>query len=167
MSTTKAKTTSALDRVRDLLAQGRLDDALEYLDHVGQTTPEFQNARAVCLMRLGKVPQAVSLLRDLVFRGNICIPSDAPVLYLINFATAMLLANYKDGAMPILKGLDARRYPQVGELKEAIERWVRGLNFLERCGYHLGLYPGKPIRMDFPLGRIEHMEADERPRLSA
>jgi len=167
MSNIKVTSSAPMDRIRELLSQDRLDDTLDYLDHIGQTTPEFQNARAVCLMRLGKAELAVSILRKLVFREFICIPSDTPVLYLMNFATAMLVANYKDGAIPILKKLDTRRYPQAAQLKMALNRWVKGLNFAEKCYYHLGIYPGKPVRLDFPLGQIDLMEADERNRKSA
>lgn len=154
MPKTKTKSPTVIERVRELLNQNRPDDALKFIEHLGQKTPVMENARGVCLMRLGKIDEAVSVLRDIAFQGYICIPTDTPVLYQINFATAMLLSNHNDGALDILNKLDEKVHPEVSKLKEAIRRWVKSLNFIEKCAYYIGLYPNKRVTIYFPPGEI-------------
>ncbi|MFZ2148750.1 MAG: hypothetical protein WAV28_16165 [Sedimentisphaerales bacterium] len=154
MLNVKTKSPIAIDHIRELLNQGRPQDALKFIEHLGQKTSVMENARGVCLMRLGKIEEAISVLRDVAFQGHICMPSDTPVLYQINFATAMLLYNRKEGAFPILNELDEKEHQQVAKLKNAINRWVKSLNFVEKCCYHIGLLPNKPVTIDFPPGEI-------------
>ncbi|MFH1615498.1 MAG: hypothetical protein ABIG61_10510 [Planctomycetota bacterium] len=150
----KAKSPAAIDHIRELLNQDRPQDALKFIERLGQKTPVMENARGVCLMRLGKIDQAVSVLRNLAFQGYICMPSDTPVLYQLNFAIAMLLSNYKDGIIPLVDKLDTENYPQAAKLKDAIRQWVKSLNFIEKCCCKIGIYPAKPVKIDFPPGEI-------------
>ena len=154
MLNVKTKSPTAIDHVRELLNQGRPQDALMFIEHLGQKTPVMENARGVCLIRLGKFEQAISVLREVAFQGYICMPSDTPVLYQMNFAIAMLVSNRKDGAFSILNKLDEKEHPQIAKLKDAIRRWVKSLNFVEKCCYHIGLYPNKPVTIDFPPGEV-------------
>jgi len=154
MLNVKTKSPIAIEHIRELLNQGCPQDALKFIEHFGQKTPVMENARGVCLMQLGKVEEAISVLRDVAFQGYICMPSDTPVLYQINFATAMLLSNRKEGAFPILNKLDEWEHPQITKLKDAIRRWVKSLNFIEKCCYYIGLYPNKPVTIDFPPGEV-------------
>jgi hypothetical protein len=154
MPNVKIKSPTTIEHIRELLNQDRPQDALKYIEHLGQKTPDMENARGVCLMRLGKIEEALSVLREVVFQGYICMPSDTPVLYQINFATAMLLSNHKDGAFSILNKLDKKVYPQLVKIKDVVRRWVRSLNFIEKCGYYFGLYPNKPVTIDFVPGEI-------------
>jgi hypothetical protein len=154
MQNIKQKSPAGIEHVRELLNENCPLDALKYIEHLGQQTPVIENARGVCLMRAGRIEEAVTVLRDVVFQGHICIPSDTPVLYRINFATAMLLSNEKDAAFPVLNELDEKEHPEVTKLKDAIRQWVKSLSFSEKCRYHLGLYSKKPISLDFPPGEI-------------
>lgn len=154
MLKTKTKSPTAVEHIRELLNQDHPNDALKFIEHLGQKTPLMENARGVCLMRLGKIEEAVSVLRDAAFQGYICMPSDTPVLYQINFATAMLLSKHNDSAFDILNKLDEKIHPEILKLKEAIRRWVKSLNFIEKCCYCIGLYPNKPVTIDFPPGEI-------------
>ncbi len=154
MPNVKTKPTAFIDHIRELLNQGRTQEALRYVEHLGQNSSVMENAKAVCLMRLGKVEQAVSLLRDVVFQGYICIQPEIPMLYQINFAAAMVLANKKDFAISLLAKPEVRSHPQAAKLYEAIRQWRKGLNLLEKFCYHIGLYSKKPVRMDFPAGEV-------------
>ena len=154
MLNVRTKSPIAIDHIRKLLNQGRPQDALKFIEHLGQKTPVMENARGVCLMRLGKIEEAISVLREVAFQGYICMPSDTPVLYQINFATAMLLSNCNEGAFSILNELDEKGHPQAAKLKNAIKRWVKSLSFIEKCCYHIGLYPNKPVTIDFLPGEI-------------
>jgi len=150
----KTKPLIPIEHIRTLLSQRRPQDALNFIEHLGQKTPAMENARGVCLMRLGKIEEAIPVLRDIVFQGYICLPTDTPVLYQINFATAMLLSNHKEGAFDILNKLDEKEYQQVVKLKDAIRQWVKSLSFIEKCRYYMDLYPEKPVTIDFPPGEI-------------
>ncbi len=150
----KQKTPSPIEHIRELLNQNRPADAMKFIDHLGQDTPVMENARGVCLMRLGKIEKAAAILRNALFQGQICIPTNAPVLYRMNFATVMLLSNQKDAAFPILKQIDAKEHPEAAKLKEAVQQWVKSLSFFERCRYHIGFYPKKPVTLDFPPGEV-------------
>jgi len=154
MLNVKTKSPIAIDHIRELLNQNRPHDALKFIENLGQKTPVMENARGVCLMRLGKFEEAISVLREVAFQGYICMPSDTPVLYQMNFAIAMLVSNHKEGAFPILNKLDEKVLPQIAKLEDAIRRWVKSLNFIEKCCYHIGLYPNKPVTIDFPPGEV-------------
>jgi len=154
MKNTTQKKSSAIEDIRELLDNNLPLAALKFIDHLGQKTSELENAKGVCLMRAGKINEAVAVLRENVFMGHICIPSDAPILYKINFATVMILANKKDAAFSILDRLNKNEHPYISRLKESIHQWVKSLSFLERLRYHIGSYSNKPIILDFPPGEI-------------
>jgi predicted Zn-dependent protease len=154
MQNVNQKKSTDIEHIKELLNQNQTLDALKYIERLGQDTPVLENARGVCLMRLGKFDEAATTLRNVVFQGQICIPSDTPVLYKINFATAMLLSNQKDAAFPILNQIDEKENPQAAKLKDAVKQWVKSLSLSERCRYHVGIYPKKPISLDFPPGEV-------------
>lgn len=154
MNTVKQNTSSSIEHIRELLNQNRPLEALKFIEHLGQQSPVLENARGVCLMRTGKIEEAITALRDIVFQRHVCIPSDTPVLYKINFATAMLISNHKDAAFPILTQLNEKEHPHIAKLKDAIRQWIKSLSLAEKCFYYIGIYPKKPITIDFPPGEI-------------
>jgi len=155
MNTLKIKPTiSVLDRVRELLEQDRPQDALDLIEHVGQNSPAMKNAHGVCLLRLGRIEDALSVLREIAFQGHICIPSDTPAVYQANFATAMLMVNHKDGAIDLIKELDAKHCPEVAELKAAIDRWEKNMPLVRRLLFNIGIYPSAPMPIDFVPGDL-------------
>ena len=97
----------------------------------------------------------MSLLSEITFQGNICIPPDTPVVFQTNFATAMLMANNKEAAISVVKHLDDSQHPAVAKVKNAIKTWERSLNLMQRVLYKLGIYPGKAIPVDFVPGDLE------------
>ncbi|MBN2064537.1 MAG: CDC27 family protein [Sedimentisphaerales bacterium] len=139
---------------RELLEQGKYQEALQYLKKTGKRNHQLDNIRGVCLIRLGQYEEAISVLKEIVFQGNICIPQDTPVSYQINFATAMIMANKKSGAISVLTSLNEKTCPQVCQLKRAIKNWAKGLNFWEKLCYLSGSYPQKPITLDFVPGEL-------------
>ncbi|MDD5458448.1 MAG: hypothetical protein PHF37_03550 [Phycisphaerae bacterium] len=154
MLNSSTKSQSSIAHIRQLLNDGRPHDALKFINHLGLKSPIMENARAVCLMRMGKPEQAISVLRDIVFRGYVCMPSDTPALYQANFAVAMLMVNQKDGAIPILTKLNVSECPQVAKLKDAVSEWMQSLNIFQKLLCRIGYYPAKKIKIEFPLGEI-------------
>jgi len=144
-----------IERVKGLLDQGRAQEAMEFVNHLGQETAPIKNARGVCLLRLGRAEAAVSEFREITFRGFMCIPSDTPVVYQTNFATAMLITNQKTGAIEIINGLDGNKHPAVAKVKAAIDKWKEGLNPLQRFLCKIGVYPGKAVPIDFVPGDLQ------------
>jgi hypothetical protein len=147
-------TRTTLDHVRDLLDRNRSEEALSFLDRHGPETPEVENARAVCLLRLGRLSDAIAILRDITFRGHMNIPDDTPLRFQLNFATAMLMINFKDGAMAVMDRLKRQTDPQAVQLREAIDRWRESLGLIGRLGCCVGLYPRQPVELGFPPGRV-------------
>ncbi len=156
MNTVKIKPKmDIIDRVRELLEQDRPQEALDLIEHVGQNTPAMKNAQGVCLLRLGRIEDAISVLREIAFQGHICIPSDTPAIYKANFATAMLMANRKDGAIDLINELAAKHTPEAADLKAAIDRWVKSLPLVRRILFKIGIYPSSPMPIDFFPGNLE------------
>ena len=153
MKTTEISPSHVLEHVRELLNQNRAEEALGLLRHWGQKTPEVENARAVCLLRLGKLTEATSILRSLVFRSFVCMPDDVPVLFQANFATAMLMANFKDAALPIVDRLGRTENPQIVRVIEAVQQWKKSIGLWGRLRTRFGFYPKKPVPLDFPPGQ--------------
>jgi hypothetical protein len=147
--------TSARDPVRQLLDQGRTQEALNLLNHLGQTSASSKNIKAVCLLRLGKVREAISILSEITFQRNVCIPPEIPVVFQTNFATAMLMANNKEAAISVVERLDDKQHPAVARIKNVIKSWEKGLNIFQRLLSKAGIYPRKAIPVDFVPGDID------------
>jgi hypothetical protein len=145
----------ARDPVRQLLDQGRPQEALNLLKHLGQNTASSKNLQGVCLLRLGKIHEAISILSEIAFQGNICIPPDTPVVFQTNFATAMLMANNKEAAISVVEHLDDKQHQAVSRIRNAIKNWEKSLNLFQRLLCKLGIYPGKAIPVDFVPGDID------------
>jgi hypothetical protein len=152
MNTHKTKTTiSIYDRIQQLLDQNQAQEALNLITHVNPDSPPMKNAQGVCLLRLGRI----AVLREITFGGRVCIPSDTPVVYQTNFATAMLMANHKEGVMDVIERLEEKQHPAVARIRTAIKKWEKSLNLFQRLTYKAGIYPAKAIPIEFPPGDLE------------
>jgi hypothetical protein len=76
------------------------------------------------------------------------------LLFRLNFATAMLMGNFKDAAFTVMDRLEDEKDPQAIQLREAIEQWKKGLGPIGRLRCRLGFYPRQPVKLDFPPGRV-------------
>jgi hypothetical protein len=154
MATKTANVSAALNHVCELLDHDHANEALDFIDHFDVASPEIENARGVCLFRLGKHDEAISVLQNVAFRGNVQAPEDTPTLFLVNFATAMLLANHKGGAMAIVDRLRGDEHPEAARLSAAILKWRQSIGLLGRLRCYLGFYPAKPVLWDKPPGAV-------------
>jgi hypothetical protein len=145
----------ARDPVRLLLDQGRPQEAMNLLKHLGQNTASSKNIQSVCLLRLGKIHEAITILSEITFQGNICIPRETPIVFQTNFATAMLMANNKEAAISVVERLDDKQHPAVVRIRNAIKTWEKGLNIFQRLLSKAGIYPKKAIPLDFVPGDID------------
>ncbi len=150
-----ANVNDVLNRVRALLIEGKPQEALTVLSpHLQSGSKMIVNAQAVCLMRLGRHDEAVKLLRELVYRGSsLAMASDLPTIIKTNFATALLLTHNVEGAQAVLRELSSSEDDATAELNMAVSEWKKSLTFFQRMQC-LWSTPGKPVSIDFPLGRV-------------
>jgi len=145
----------SIETIAYLLDQGKAKEALNLINHVNQHSPAWENAKGVCLLRLGMFDVACAIFRNLVFPSNcISVPSDVPALYRANFATAMLLANHKDSALAVLENMDTNGHPYVTQFLTEVNRWKEGMSLLERMGLAIGWYSKRPFHCECPPGGI-------------
>jgi hypothetical protein len=154
MAAKTANVSAALQHIRELLDLNQLDQALGFIDHFSISSPELKNARGVCLLRQGRLDEAIAQLRDITFQGFSSMPDDAPALFQANFAVAMLLANSKAGAMAIVDRLTGDEHPEAARLKAAVAKWKENIGVLGRFCCRLGFYPESPIPWDEPPGAV-------------
>jgi hypothetical protein len=155
MATKTLNTPAALEHVRELLDQGRPGEALNYITRSGNESPEMENARGVCLLRLGRFDEAIAVLRDITYGDLPGIPGDTPALFQANFAVAVLGANHaKDAALAIADRLQGSEHPEAARLKAAVRQWKKSLGPLGRFRCRVGLYPAKPVPLDKHAGAV-------------
>jgi sugar phosphate isomerase/epimerase len=155
MATKTATVSAALEHIRELLDHDRPGEALNFITHFGNSSPEMENARAVCLLRLGRLDEAIEVLRDLTFEGLQVIPDHVPALFQVNFAIAMLRANRdKGGPLAISDRLTGNEHPEAARLKAAVDQWKKSLGPLGRLRCRLGLYPAQPVPLDERAGAV-------------
>jgi WD40 repeat protein len=141
--------------VAALLGANQPKEALRLLNASGKRDPAAENARGVCLMRLGDADGALRVFSKLVFpaTGNRML-AHGPVVYKINFASALLLANRVAECIERLDEMDADQDVAVQRLRSAINQWKRQLTFWQKMQWFCGIQPSKPISRDFPLGEL-------------
>jgi sugar phosphate isomerase/epimerase len=155
MATKTANTKASLQHIRELLDQGRPDQALDFVTRLGNGTPEMANARGVCLLRLGRLDEAIEVLEDITYQGLPGIPHDVPPLFRVNFAAAMLRANRnKEAVLTILDRLNGNEHPEAAKLKAAVRQWKKSIGPLGRFRCRLGLCPAQPVPLDEHAGAV-------------
>ena len=155
MESSEVKSQITIERISKLLDQGRAQEALDLIKQSNQNSPAWQNAKGVCLMRLGMIEAACAIFRNLVFPGNsISVPVDVPALYRANFATAMLLTHHSDGALEVLDHMPPDGHPYVEQLLVEVNQWKEHLSLLEKMGLAIGWYPKRPFHWAYPPGGL-------------
>jgi len=148
-----ASSQAKLDHIRLLLEAGEAEKAIQFIEKGGSQCPEINNALGVCLMRLGRIENAVVVLRQLVLGNRMCIPSDTPPLFQANYATALLLKNHNQPAIEIINNLAASDHSYIQQLKQAIAHWRKSLPVFQRMGCFVRSYPARRVTIPFPPGQ--------------
>lgn len=154
-----------LIRVQSLVSQKRYEAACALLIN-SPRDQRLHNARAVCLLRLGRAEQAVHLLRCLVLKpGGLLVRADIPTVYKTNFATALLLNDHPSGCSGLLNEVSDESNPAVIKLRLALKKWERGLNLWHRLWWRLGrIEPAnRPVTIDFEPGDFYWGLAESQP----
>lgn len=144
-----------LEQVRKMLEAGKAAEAMEMLGSLRDDGVWLRNARAVCLMRLGRAEEAGRSLKTILFRhDSAAARADAPEAVKLNYATAMLLTGNVAGAQSVLEEV-LEDTPAVWKLRGAIKAWRRRLPLHRRLATMLGAYPyDTPVSLDFPPGEL-------------
>jgi hypothetical protein len=149
-----AEVAELLAKVAALLESGHARKALELLQRWKVKSPWVTNAMAVCMMRLEDAPRSVQLLKGLVITSGVCFRNDVPAVFLINFATALLLTNNISGSKDALGMVPDQHAPGVVRLRDAIRRWWTELSFWQKLRWYWGDTLDHPVQLDFPPGEI-------------
>lgn len=143
-----------LRQIYDLLNCGKTEEALTLASKRGAAGIPIQNARAVCLMRLGDPEQAVRILRSLTVTGGVNLRSDAPLECQINFATALAMSGNPLGAVRILDAINADDDPRIVRLRNAIADWKSLLSLWERIQWIGGVALNRPVPLAYEPGEL-------------
>ena len=158
-STSRTAPTDALNqKLREIvrLAEaGQLEAALEKCTSSDIPAMELRNARAVCLMRLGRSEEALTLYRGFVLHpGCTWLKSDLPAYIAANFATTILLCGRPLGCEAVLSEIADQEHPSVRRLRTVLQQWRSSLPFVARLKRLLGLEPDVPVPLDFSPGEF-------------
>jgi hypothetical protein len=144
-----------LAEVDQLLEQGQPQAALERLARAKGSSAWLTNAVGVCRLRLGDTKVAVDVFRGLVLAsGGLLLRDDVPVVFKVNFATAVIAAGNLSGGLRTLTEVRDESHPAVREVRDAIRRWESGMTFWQRLWWSVGGEPPRPLVFDFPPGRL-------------
>ena len=141
---------------RALIESGRFEVAMGQL-RTGKATPDRQNALGVCLLRLGRVEDAVRIYRGLVLKsGATWSRADTPISHRINFATALLMSGRICGGMEVLNEVHDEQNPAVKRLRDAIRKWEQDLTWWQKFNWRCGKFEpnNKPVELDFLPGEL-------------
>jgi hypothetical protein len=143
-----------LGKVEKLLEKGQPAAALELLGRSRLRSPWLTNAAAVCQLRLGNADAAVEAYRGLVLTGGLFLRQDAPDVFKINFATALIAVGNLSGGLRTLGEVRDEAHPAVLEIRDAVRRWRGGMTFWQWLWWSLGGSPPRSLVLDFHLGRL-------------
>ncbi len=119
-----------LDRVRQLLDEGKPEKAADVLHRIGSDSPAIRNAYAVCLLRMGEAEKAVSVHRRLLLPDDgLVLRDDASVLFKTNFAIALLMEKNISACAEILNDLKDEQTPSVKRLRDVVMRWRKSIRW--------------------------------------
>jgi Flp pilus assembly protein TadD len=150
---TSKATSDLLRKTRVLLDQGLALKALTMVRESESHEIALCNAEGVCLLRLGRVPEALELFRSLALNeSSLLLKPDIPTEVKTNFAMALLLDGEIFGAADVLHECEDPCHPSVAKLIATIARWKESLTPLQRLLWHLGSQIEKPIELQEPPG---------------
>ena len=163
-----SRVTALLEQAAALGAAGNYEAAANLLRGAGKE-PSLRNALAVCLMRIGRLEEAIVVLRGIVLEpAGAWIRTDVPLIYQTNFATALLLGGQPNGCVELLGQITEQEHPAVKRLHEAVARWERTLSWWDYLNWKVGrINPRRvAVQLDFAPGDFELTAKSSEPPAS-
>tara|TARA_R110002167_G_C12678096_1_gene651259 strand:- start:671 stop:1207 length:537 start_codon:yes stop_codon:yes gene_type:complete len=143
-----------LNRVDQLLQANAPDQALKLISNSKIKTPWLKNATAVCQLRLGNPQVAIEIYRSLLVNGGIFLRADAPVVFKVNFAVALLLDKNLPGFYNALFDVKEEEHPSIPKLKAAVKSWRQQLTLWQKLQLICGNHPHAPLELGFAPGDL-------------
>ncbi len=145
-----------LEQVKQLLADNRPEEAHGLLGRVRDTSAPVVNARAVCLLRLGRPQEAARILGPLAYSNGGMMPNlEALLSVRVNYATALLLSGNISGCQGALRDLFREEHPSIDRLRGALAKWRKSQGLWRRLLMAVGVEPyGARVVPDSPPGEL-------------
>lgn len=146
---------NTLEQAKKLIEENNVKNAMAMLNSANDKSVWSQNARAVCLMRMGRHDEAVSVLTPLVFPGgSVIIGLGVPDKIKLNLAEALLLTGNVAGATTLIESAKDDCTQRV-KLVETVKRWKKTLPFFSRLEVICGMLPyDAKVQVDSPHGEL-------------
>lgn len=150
------RVSEVLAMVQDLLDNGKPNEVLDLIKQYGTGSTELVNAFGVALMRTGQGPKAAEVFRGLcLIPGSVCLRTDVPNVFKINYATALVLEKNPTGCLTLLDEIDEEDDPHVQSLRRVIRNWRKTLGWKARLAFAcFGTNPDTEVKLDFVPGRL-------------
>ena len=154
-STLRPQTPPASETLREVaeaLESSNWSRCEELLRRPAKADKRLQNALAVVRLRQGRIPDAISILRRLLFPlDGIVMDTRAPEIYVVNFVIALALAGNEEALTSTLKHLAASEHPTVQALRAELTRRRASRPWWKRLA---GAADRTPFSLDLPLGEL-------------
>ena len=132
--------------------------AIVCLKRLPHLDPSAQNTLGVCLLRAGRITEAIEVYRRLTLvTGTVIFRSETPDVWKRNFATGVLLSGSPSGALSILE--ETRDHETLIEtrLRVAILDWQKSLPWWRRVDWLLNRIEPKncSVPLNFEYGEFD------------
>lgn len=141
--------------VDQFLKSGSPEKALQLISKSKNNSVWVKNATGVCQLRLGKPQVAIDIYRSILITNGVFLRSDAPPVFKINFAVALLMNNNLTGFYSALSEVKDEDHPSVIKLKNTVKDWKKKLTVWQKLQLICGTHPAVPIELGFPPGDLE------------
>lgn len=146
---------NSLEHIKNLIKENKVQEAVDILNHCSDSSLWFQNAKAVCYMRMNLIKEAADLLRVMVYPGKAIVPSEhTPEMIKLNLAEAMMLSGNIAGAAAIINDC-YEQSEQKEKLDNTIKNWKKKLPLWKKIDILFGTLPyNTPIEPPAPFGTV-------------
>ncbi|MFG0268200.1 MAG: tetratricopeptide repeat protein [Rhodopirellula sp. JB055] len=146
-----------LQSVVKLLAKRDYEGVVRRLHSAGRT-PAIRNTLGVCLLRLGRREEALSVFRQFVLSSDgVLERSEVSSVCKRNFATALLVNGLVGGALDALNQSGEPDHPRAIELRNCLRDWERSLSWWRRLDWKINRIVAKDCHVPFTFepGELE------------
>ncbi|WP_233215030.1 tetratricopeptide repeat protein [Rhodopirellula bahusiensis] len=148
---------AAVKSVSSLLSKRDYEGIIRRLHSAGRS-PAIRNTLGVCLMRLGRKEEALSVFRQFVLSSNGFLErSEVSSACKRNFATALLVNGLVGGALDALNQSGDPDHPRAIELRTCLQDWERSLSWWRWLDWKINRIVAKDcqVPMNFEPGEFE------------
>ncbi|WDQ14610.1 tetratricopeptide repeat protein [Rhodopirellula sp. P2] len=141
----------------NLLSRRDYEGVVRRLHSAGRS-PAIRNTLGVCLLRLGRTEEALSVFRQFVLSSNgVLERSEISSVCKRNFATALLLNGLVGGALDALNQSGEPDHPRTIGLRNCLRDWERSLSWWRWLDWKINRIVAKDchVPLTFEPGEFE------------